>query len=313
MSVIAAGVALLLSARREAPGAADVARELARLADGAEVRFNGGNPAHAALAWGLLAAGLAVAAMLAGHVLAGVTGLLAGLLSVFLLWHALRWQPSARAWSRVRWALLEGQVDLAREALADWGARVDGSAGMPDAITQAPGEDGEALTAMQIADAAISRAAADALRTVYSPLFWFALLPGGAGAVLVRVADAVAVRWSEAPEPAVRETVGRWALLAREGLEVLPARLVAALIAVCGDTGATAEAWRATPAAPGRERIAGSADLVAACALAAIGTATESVGEACAHAVARLDAAARLQRRVLVGALLLMLLPALVS
>jgi len=312
MSLLGAGLGLLLASRREAPGVPSARRALARAADVAEVQFNGGRGTHALLAWTLLVGGLALAAWVVGLFLAA----LGGLFAVFLLWHVLRWRPTQQAFDRVRWLLAEGQLDRAREALEDWPAPIDGEALLPEparvpGIPAIPSDERDALA---IADAAIGRAATDLLRDVYAPLFWFALLPGGAGAVLVRVAGAAAVRWAGAPEARVRDTFGEWALLALDRVESVPARITAALAAIGGDTGATAEAWRATPPTVVGGRLAGARPLLVACALGALGHAREPVAsDRCAQAVARMDAAGRLQWRVLVGWLLLMLLPGLVS
>lgn len=316
MSLVGSGLALWLSSRREAPGATETSRALARLADETEVRLNGGRGAHAAFAWSLLAIGLATTAALAGAVLFAGSWVVSGLLSVYLLWLALAWRPTAEAFERIRWALAEGRLDLARELLADWPASAGGGAGLP----VAPGDTSAADYAAEptaIADAAIERAAADLLRGVYSPLFWFALLPGGSGAVLCRVAEAVAQRWSQAPEPAIRDTFGQWAVFAREAVESIPARVSSALAALLGDAASTAEAWRATPASGLLGPLAEARRLAGACALGALGVPAQGPvvdeRDACAQATARMESARRLQRRVLAGWLALMLLPALVS
>lgn len=313
MSLIGSGLAMLLASRRDAPGAPSIDRALALAADWTELHLNGGRPAHAALAWTLLVIGLASVAALTGALLAGSLWLLSALLSVYLLWLVLRWRPVAMAFDRLRWALAEGRPDLALEVLDTWPVAEAGSAGMPDAAVATQAAVSSPPSPLAIAESAIGRAAADLLRDVYAPLFWFALLPGGAGAVLCRVGEALALRWGQSPEPAVRDTFGQWALLARDRVEALPARVTAALAAIVGDAAATAEAWRATPPAAGG-RLAGARPLVVACAQGALGASREAAdSDDCARAVARLDSAARLQRRVLVGWLLLMLLPALVS
>lgn len=314
MSLVGSGLALWLSSRREAPGAAAASRALALLADETEVRLNGGRAVHAALAWSLIAIGLATAAALAGALLLAGSWVVSGLLSVYLLWLALAWKPTAEAFERIRWALAEGRLDLARELLADWPGSAESSVGLPIlAAGDALAADHAAVPSV-VADAAIERAAADLLRGVYSPLFWFALLPGGSGAVLCRVAEAVAQRWSQAPEPAIRDTFGQWAVFAREVVESVPARVSAALAALLGDAASTAEAWRATPASGRLGPLSEARRLAGACALGALGPGSAAEEpDACAQAVARMESARRLQRRVLAGWLALMLLPALVS
>jgi len=177
---------------------------------------------YAAFAWGALAwvgiAGLVVAIAWA---LQHAAGLLPGVLGVPML--ALLLKPLL-AWRMLRDEVLQVEAALGhslpqgRERLARLVSRDVGS-----------------LSAVQVRESAIESLAENLNDSVVAPLFWFVLL-GLPGAALYRFANTADAMWGY---PGMRggrywQWAGKWAARADDVLSWVPARITAAMLAVCG-------------------------------------------------------------------------------
>jgi cobalamin biosynthesis protein CobD/CbiB len=111
------------------------------------------------------------------------------------------------------------------------------------------------LASTDVARLAIERGLVDAYRQVFAVIFWFAVLPGPAGAVLYRAAALLAAEW-KGPVPGVdsssvvlsRSEFGRPARALLAVLDWIPVRLTALSFAVVGDFEDAVACWRAQAA-----------------------------------------------------------------
>ncbi len=234
MSFIAILLALALEQWRAFDWRAGGERAFVRYARAIERKFNGGTRQHGAYA--------AVAAILppvAGAALlywvADTLHPLAGLaVNVVVLYFLMGFRRFSHALSAIVVALQANDLPAARRALARWrgGSTTD-------------------LGSADIARLAIERGLVDAYRQVFAVLFWFAILPGPAGAVLYRAAALLAEEW-KGPVPGVEPTAlvqshGAFGWPARALLAVLdwiPVRLTALSFAVVGDFEDAVACWR---------------------------------------------------------------------
>ena len=172
---------------RLARGASSVVRALRALPRAQAQRRHAPSTALIADARGAAAAG----ARRARRVLAGLVPCIrcsALVWNVGVLYLLMGFRRFSHALSAIVEAFRENDVAAARRALAAW-----------------RGGSTAELSSQDIARLAIERGLVDAYRQVFAVLFWFAVLPGPAGAVLYRAALLLAQEW-RGGEPGDDET-----------------------------------------------------------------------------------------------------------
>jgi adenosylcobinamide-phosphate synthase len=203
-----------------------VVREpLARMAAFLEDKFNDGGRSHGAIAWGL---GVALPAALLSIIYALLMifqPLLGFLLGIGVLYLTMGFRQFSHFFTGIQVALRLGEVDQARELLAQWRRRI-----------------GDRLTAGEIARLAIEQALLSSHRHVFAPLLWFAVL-GPAGALFYRLAHSFDEFWGERSEMEFGQ-FGEFAHQAFAMIDWVPLRVTAAAFAVVGDFEDAVHCWR---------------------------------------------------------------------
>jgi len=193
-----------------------------------ERRFNGGEVRHGVLAW--------VAAVLTPTLIVLALQLLAFWLHplvgfvfhVAVLYLLVGFRQFSHYFTDIQMALRMGEIDRAREQLAQW-----------------RGEKGGHLGTAEVARLSIEQGVVHSHRLVFAPLLWFVLL-GPAGALLYRLSLGMAQTWNPPNLPAreAQSPFGHFARRAFFFLDWLPVRLTAATFAVVGDFEDAIYCWR---------------------------------------------------------------------
>lgn len=192
-----------------------------------ENRFNAGEPRHGVAAW-MVGVALPSALVLVAYVLAyRYSWPVALVLGVGVLYVTTGFRQFSHHFTNIHLALRAGEVDRARQLLAEWrGASVD------------------RLTSSEVARLAIEEALLASHRHVFAPLFWFAIL-GPAGALLYRLARHFCYAWQADERRAGElEAFGEFARRAYALIDWLPVRLTAASFAVVGNFEDAIYCWR---------------------------------------------------------------------
>ncbi|KAF0164457.1 MAG: cobD1 [Rhodocyclaceae bacterium] len=225
MTLISIVIALILE-QVHALSVQHVVREpLARMAAFLEDKFNDGGRSHGAIAWGL---GVALPAALLSIIYALLMifqPLLGFLLGIGVLYLTMGFRQFSHFFTGIQVALRLGEVDQARELLAQWRRR-----------------SGDRLTAGEIARLAIEQALLSSHRHVFAPLLWFAVL-GPAGALFYRLAHSFDEFWGERSEMEFGQ-FGEFAHQAFAMIDWVPLRVTAAAFAVVGDFEDAVHCWR---------------------------------------------------------------------
>lgn len=260
MTLISLILALALEQWRPLADRRAVLRPLERYAAFLERTFNAGERQHGIVAWCLGVVPIVVASWLLYEIAYGLSPVLALVVNVAVLYVTVGFRQESHYFTDIHTALKEGNVDAARRLLGEWrGQTCDG------------------LSAGDVARLTIESALAASHRYVFGAIFWFVLLPGPSGAVLYRVAEYFARRWSaphapdhvpdalgaEVAPPPPLTTVLRPGELSRESeflrfaefsrqafqaLDWLPVRVTAAAFAVVGDFEDAVYCWRSQAA-----------------------------------------------------------------
>lgn len=228
MTLLSIVIALLLEQARSLPVERVVHEPVARLAAFLEGRFNDGIRLHGAIAWGIGAALPAGLLLILQAVLQRVQPLLALILAVGVLYLTMGFRQFSHFFTDIHLALRAGEIERARQLLADWRHRSN-----------------DKLTSSETARLAIEDALLLSHRYVFAPLFWFVLL-GPAGAVLYRLTHLLNESWNK-PMPAglgMADEFGQFARQAFAALDWLPVRITAAAFAVVGDFEDAVDCWR---------------------------------------------------------------------
>ena len=237
MKLVALLIALGLEQWRAFHWRAWAERAFVRYARYLERKLNGGRTEQgiialvAALLPPIAVAALVFAALERVHPLLGLA------LNAVLLYFLMGFRRFSHAISAIIAAFRDNDVIAARRTLAAWrgGYTVE-------------------LSSQDIAKLAIERGLVDAYRQVFAVLFWFAVLPGPAGAVLYRAAQLLAQEWrggepgdDATPIARSREVFGAPARHLLMALDWIPIRLTALSFAVVGDFEDAAWCWRTQP------------------------------------------------------------------
>ena len=225
MTLFAIVLALVLEQVHALPVERAVRAPTARLAGFLEDKFNDGGATHGAIAWGLGAALPAALLSLLHAVLLAYQPLLGFLLAVGVLYLTVGFRQFSHHFTDIQLALRAGELDPARQLLAQWRGRA-----------------GDRLSSTEVARLAIEQALVCSHRNVFGPLMCFAVL-GPAGALFYRLCHALDQNWGRRSEI----EFGRFGDFARRAFEIvdwLPLRLTATAFAVVGDFEDAVHCWR---------------------------------------------------------------------
>jgi adenosylcobinamide-phosphate synthase len=224
MTLFSIVVALFLDQARPFP-AARFDDWLARFARFLDARFNAGQFKHGVIAW-LIGAALPTALVLAVQIYLSFNHpLLLLLLAIGTLYATAGFRHFSHYFTDLHLALRMGEIDRARQLLAQW-----------------HGRSCDRLGSSEIARLAIEKALVCSHRHVFGPLLCFALL-GPAGAVLYRLSRALQQHWG-GRDAGETGHFGDFAVRAWAILDWLPARMSATFFAVVGDFEDAVFCWR---------------------------------------------------------------------
>lgn len=227
MSLLSLIATFLLEQLRPLPYRQVVLEPLARLADFLESRFNAGEYRHGILAWVF---GVVVPVALTGgayFLLYRISPLLAWGLNVVVLYLTMGFRHFSHYFTDIHLALRAGELDHARALLGEW-----------------RGRSADSLSSGEISRLAIEEALVATHRQVFAVLLWFVLLPGPCGALLYRLSDGIAARWSAGRGGEDFEAFGRFARQAFAVIDWLPLRVTATGFAIVGDFEDAIYCWR---------------------------------------------------------------------
>lgn len=202
-----------------------VIRPLRALADFVASQFNAGGYRHGLAAWLIIVVPCVLFALLLYVLLYSVNPLLALLFNVATLYLTMGFRQFSHHYTEIQLALRLGDIEKARELLAEWQERPTSTLGASD-----------------ISRLAIEQALADSHRHVFAVLLWFVLLPGPCGAVLYRLSAMLAEHW-QADDAHDSEFV-KFAQQAFAIVDWLPVRATASAFAVVGDFEDAVYCWR---------------------------------------------------------------------
>ena len=221
MSVIAIIAALVLEQWRPLGDRKLYLSVLADAADRLERAFNAEQGGHGLIAWLVAVVPTIVAAFVLHLLLRMASPLLALLFDVAVLYLTLGFRQFSHSFSAIQTALKAGELDRARERIADW-----------------RGEPVLPRTREEIVRLSVEEALLASQRHVFGVLFWYVLLPGPSGAILYRLAAFLCRRWGG------QAAFGEFARRALFVLEWPAVRLTAAAFAVVGDFEDAIYCWR---------------------------------------------------------------------
>lgn len=207
-----------------------IAEPLGAWADFIESSFNAGAWRHGVIAWCLAVLGpvLVMGAVYAG--LYAMSPILAWVLNVGILYLTMGFRQFSHHYTEIQLALRLGDLERARQLLAEWQGRSTYDLGSED-----------------IARLSIEGALAASHRHVFAVLLWFVLLPGPCGALLYRISAIVRDRWNAGDATLPNE----FPVFSRQVFGIidwLPLRVTASAFAIVGDFEDAVYCWRTQPA-----------------------------------------------------------------
>jgi cobalamin biosynthesis protein CobD/CbiB len=226
MTVLALIVALLIEQARPLDDRSALVRPLDAALRFLDHNLNAGQAQHGTAAWFLAMVPALVATLAAYYALLHVSVLLALAWNVAVLYLTMGFRQFSHHFTDIHRALIDGDLPRARRLTREWRGR--------------PAED---LNTVEVARVAIEEAFAASHRHVFGVLFWFALLPGPAGAVLYRLALALRHQWGDR-DGAVADGFGGFARRAFGIIDWLPLRLTATGFAIVGNFEDAVYCWR---------------------------------------------------------------------
>ena len=175
MSLLAA---LLLEQLRPLPDRARVGRPLRSGFDFIEHHLNAGEHHHGVTAWLLTVLPLIALSLMVYYTLYQVSFVLAWAWNVLLLYLTMGFRQFSHHFTDIHRALAAGDLPQARALMGAW-----------------RGRSADELNSTEIARLAIEEALLASHHHVFGVLFWFAVLPGPAGALLYRLTLLLKVQW----------------------------------------------------------------------------------------------------------------------
>jgi adenosylcobinamide-phosphate synthase len=221
MSVGAIIAALLLEQWRPLGDRKNVSAALAAWAGSIERAFDGGERRHGVVAWFVAVLPPVVATAVVYWLLAAVSGVLALVFNVAVLYLTLGFRQFSHYFTAIQLAIKAGDIERARTLLEQW-----------------RGASGVTRSREEVIRLSIEEALIAAHRHVFGVLLWYILLPGPSGAILYRLAAYLAARWKP------MGAFGGFAARAFHALEWPAVRLTAAAFALVGDFENTVYCWR---------------------------------------------------------------------
>lgn len=226
MTILSLIAALMLEQVRPLDERRYVSGPLTHYAHFFEGRFNDGQASHGTVAWLLAVLMPVLFCAVIYFALFYVNPLLAFLWNVAVLYITMGFRQFSHYYTDIHLALRMGETDRARALLGEW-----------------RGRSADGLNATEIARLTIEQAIVAAHRHVFAVVFWFAVLPGPAGALLYRLADHFGRHWG-GHHDAEFGTFGRFAARAFAVIDWLPLRITAAAFAIVGDFEDAVYCWR---------------------------------------------------------------------
>lgn len=225
MTVLALIVALLIEQARPLDErlAQTLARPLVLALTFIERNFNAGGAGHGQAAWFVATLPLLLLVLAVHYGLDRLHPLLGLAFEVGVLYLTMGFRQFSHHFTDIHRALVDGDLPRARRLTREWRGR--------------PADD---LNTVEVARVAIEEAFAASHRHVFGVLFWFAFLPGPAGAVLYRLALTLRRAWGDLPGGAF----GEFARRAFGWIDWLPLRLTATGFAIVGNFEDAVYCWR---------------------------------------------------------------------
>ena len=187
--------------------------------------FDAGQYRDGVFSWVLAVLPVALVALAVYVLLMSVSGVLAWLWNVAVLYLALGFRRFSHFYNEVMLALRGADLVRAREVLGRW-----------------RGESAQELTAAEVARVAIELGLLRAHTHVFGVIAWFVVL-GPLGAAVYRLASILNDRWDRI-EAEERSAFSLFAARAFAVIDWVPVRLTAAGFAVAGDFMGAVECWR---------------------------------------------------------------------
>jgi len=214
-----------------------IARSFVRYARDVERKLNGGRAEQALLATVAAVVPPVLVALAVYYVARGIHPLLGLAWNVLVLYSVMGFRRFSHAASAIVEAFGGNDVVAARRALAAWRGGYTAE-----------------LSSQEVARLAVERGLADAYRQVFAVLFWFAVLPGPAGAVMYWCVHLLARDWAgvapgeeDTPMTRARALFGEPVRGLLHVLDWVPVRLTALSFAIVGDFEDAAYCWRMQP------------------------------------------------------------------
>jgi cobalamin biosynthesis protein CobD/CbiB len=226
MTVLALIAALILEQIRPLNDRAALSRPLAATLDFIEHNLNAGAHHHGAAAWLITVLPLLAASVAIYYALYQVSGILAWVWNVAVLYLTMGFRQFSHHFTDIHKALNQGDLPRARMLTREWRGR--------------PADD---LNTTEVARVAIEEAFVSAHHHVFGVLFWYAFLPGPAGAVLYRMALMLRNRWGD-KTGADHGGFGVFANKAFYLIDWIPVRMTAIGFAIVGNFEDAIYCWR---------------------------------------------------------------------
>ncbi len=226
MTVMALLALLLLEQVRPLDDRTKLNRPLFSAFDFVEHNLNAGEHHHGITAWLVAVLPLLILSLALYYALVQVSVVLAWVCNVGVLYLTMGFRQFSHHFTDIHRALSEGDLARARSLLREWRGR--------------PADD---LNSGEVARLAIEEALISSYHHVFGVLFWFAILPGPAGALLYRLALTLKGRWGE-KTGALHGGFGNFSNQVLGWLDWLPLRLTALGFAVVGNFEDAVYCWR---------------------------------------------------------------------
>ena len=226
MTIMALLAALLLEQVRPLPERGRAGRSLHAVLDFVEHHLKAGEHHHGVMAWLVTASVLLGLSLGVYYALYHVSVVLAWAFNVVMLYLTMGFRQFSHHFTDIHRALATGDLTQARALMGVWRGRSAGD-----------------LNSGEIARLAIEQALTASHHHVFGVLFWFAVLPGPAGALLYRLALLLKEGWGN-KTGAEHGPFGHFANQAAHWIDWLPLRLTAAGFAVAGNFEDAVYCWR---------------------------------------------------------------------
>jgi len=226
MTLISLVIVFLIEQARPLPSTNPVRLALDGYFDNLASQFNAGERSQGIVAWVLAAVPLVIGVLLVYYLLDMASSLLALAFNVGALYLMMGFRQFSGNFNGIMDALRNDDIDAARERLASWRNR--------------PADE---LESVEIAKLAMEEGLIAAHRHVFGVMFWFAVIPGPAGAVLYWIAAILNDNWGQrGGEESI--DFGGFSRQAFRVLDWIPSRLTAITFAIVGDFEDAIYCWR---------------------------------------------------------------------